>query len=245
MLKTTIAAGSLGLLALAVPMEAQAQYGAYPYGGPVQNTACERQKSDNGAAGTVVGALAGALIGGAIGNNIENDRHYTKYNRWGRPVGHYTERRSESGNVAVGAVLGAVVGGAAGNSIGKSSSGNCMVAYAPQSYSAYPQGSIPRTTDGLYGGPEVMRGQGGGYRPPPVQQYPSSYPAPAPAYPQYPDYGSQPAYPQQGRDCRIIHRETRMPDGKIQTDPVTACWNEYAREWRVQDGYSDDLYGGY
>ncbi|MFN7179289.1 glycine zipper domain-containing protein [Hyphomonas sp.] len=244
MLKTTIAAGSLGLLALTLPMEAQAQYGAYPYGGPVQNTACERQKSDNGTAGTVVGALAGALIGGAIGNNIENDRHYTKYNRWGRPVGHYTEGRSESGNVAVGAVLGAVVGGAAGNSIGKSSSGNCMVAYAPQSYSAYPQGSIPRTTDGLYGGPEVMRGPGG-YAPPPVQQYPSSYPAPGPAYPQYPDYGSQPAYPQQGRDCRVIHRETRMPDGKVQTDPVTACWNEYAREWRVQDGYSDDLYGGY
>lgn len=240
MLKTTIAAGSLGLLALALPMEAQAQYGAYPYGGqPVRNTACERQKSDDSAAGTVVGALAGALIGGAIGNNIENDRHYTKYNRRGRPVGHYTERRSESGNVAVGAVLGALVGGAAGNSIGKSSSGDCMVAYAPQSYSAYPQGSIPRTTDGLYGGPEVMRGPGG-YAPPP-QPYPSS----APVYPQYPDYGNQPVYQEPARDCRVIHRETRMPDGKVQTEPVTACWNDYAREWRVQDGYEDDLYGGY
>lgn len=236
MLKTTIAAGSLGLLALAVPMEAQAQYGAYPYGGPVQNTACERQRSDNAAAGTVVGVLAGALIGGAIGNNIENDRHYTKYNRWGRPVGHYTEGRSESGNVAVGAVLGALVGGAAGNSIAKDSSGNCMVAYAPQSYSAYPQGSIPRTTQGLYGGPEVMRAPNNGYAPPPPQPYPSS----APDYPPYQDYRSEPA-----RDCRVIHRETRMPDGRIQTDPVTACWNEYSREWRVQDGYEEELYGRY
>ena len=235
MLKTTIAAGSLGLLALAMPMEAQAQYGAYPYGGPVQNTACERQKSDNGTAGTVVGALAGALIGGAIGNNIENDRYYTKYDRRGRPVGHYREGRSESGNVAVGAVLGSVVGGAAGSSIGKSSGGNCMVAYAPQSYSAYPQGSIPRTTDGLYGGPEVMRAPSGGYAPPPPQHYPSSAPLSSVS-------GlSQPAAP----DCCVIHRETRMPDGRVQTEPVTACWNEYAREWRVQDGYSDDLYGGY
>lgn len=235
MLKTTITTGSLGLLALTLPMEAQAQYGAYPYGAPpVRNTACERQRSDDAAAGTVVGALAGALIGGAIGNNLENDRHYTRYNRWGRPVGHYTEGRSESGNVAVGAVLGALVGGVAGNSIAKDTSPNCMVAYSPQAYSAYPQGSIPRTTEGLYGGPEVMRGQA-----------PAPYPSPAPVYNPHPNYRSEPAYREPVRDCRIIHRETRMPDGKVQTDPVTACWNEYAREWRVQDGYSDDLYGGY
>lgn len=238
MLKLSMAAAGLGLAAMALPMQAHAQYG-YPYGNaPVRNVQCERQKSDDSAAGTVVGALAGALIGGAIGNNIENDRHYTRYNRWGRPVGHYTEGRSESGNVAVGAVLGALVGGAAGGSIARDSSPDCMVAYAPQSYSAYPQGSIPRTTDGLYGGPEVMGGYGNSY---PAQPYPSS----APSYPSYPDYRDEPAYREPAADCRVIHRETRLPDGKVQTDPVTACWDDRSRQWRVRDGYSDDLYGGY
>jgi surface antigen len=233
MLKFSIAAGGLGLMALALPMQAHAQYG-YPYGDPgVRNVQCERQRADDSAAGTVVGALAGALIGGAIGNNIENDRTYTRYNRWGRPVGRYTEGRSESGNVAVGAVLGALVGGAAGNSIAKDSSPGCAVAYAPNSYSYPPQGgSIPRTTDGLYGGPEVMG----------RSQYPEAYPSSYPArsdYPSYPDYRDEPRYQEPQRDCRVIQRETRLPDGDIQRDPVTACWDERSRQWRVQDGYSD------
>lgn len=237
MLKVTIAAGSLGLMALSLPLQAHAQYG-YPYGDPgVRNVQCERQKADNSAAGTVVGALTGALIGGAIGNNIENDRTYTKYNRRGYPVRSYTEGRSESGNVAVGAVLGALVGGVAGNSIGKDSGPECQVAYAPYNYTSMGQGSIPRTTEGLYGGPEVM-GRGG-Y---PAPQYPSSYPA-EPAYPSYPDYREEPRYQEPARDCRVIHRETRLPDGDIQRDPVTACYDERTRAWRVQDGYTDDPYG--
>ncbi len=241
MLKLTIAAGSLGLMALAMPMQAHAQYGSqygYPYSDPgVRNVQCERQKSDDSAAGTVVGALTGALIGGAIGNNIENDRTYTKYNRRGYPVRTYREGRSESGNVAVGAVLGALVGGVAGNSIGKSSGPDCQVAYAPYNYSSVGQGSIPRTTDGLYGGPEVM-GQGG-YQ----SGYPAAYPSSYPSQPSYPDYRSQPAYQEPARDCRVIQRETRLPDGDVQRDPVTACYDDRTREWRVQDGYTDDPYG--
>jgi len=150
----------------------------------------------------------------------------------------YREGRSESGNVAVGAVLGALVGGAAGNSLGKSSSPDCQVAYAPYNYSSMGQGSIPRTTEGLYGGPEVM-GQGGYYAP---QPYPSSYPS-QPSYPQYPEYGGGPAYQEPVRDCRVIQRETRLPDGDIQRDPVTACYDERTRQWQVQDGYTDDPYG--
>lgn len=233
MLKLSIAAGSLGLMALALPMQAHAQYG-YPYSDPgVRNVQCERERSDDSAAGTIVGALAGALIGGAIGNNIENDREYTRYNRRGRPVGYYTEGRSESGNVAVGAVLGALVGGAAGNSIAKDTGPDCQVAYAPYSYSSAPSGSIPRTTQGLYGGPEVM-GQGG---------YQTGYPASYPSAPPYPDYRDEPRYEAPARDCRVIQRETRLPDGDVQRDPVTACYDERTREWRIQDGYTDDPYG--
>lgn len=233
MLKLSLAAGSIGLMALALPMQAHAQYG-YPYSDPgLRNVQCERERSDDSAAGTVVGALAGALIGGAIGNNIENDRYYTKYNRRGRPVGTYREGRSESGNVAVGAVLGALVGGVAGNSIARDTGPDCQVAYAPYSYSSPPSGSIPRTTQGLYGGPEVM-GRGG---------YSNSYPAAYPSAPSYPDHRDEPRYEAPDRDCRVIHRETRLPDGDVQRDPVTACYDERTREWRVQDGYTDDPHG--
>jgi hypothetical protein len=99
------------------------------------------------------------------------------------------------------------------------------------------QGSIPRTTDGLYGGPEVM-----GRSSYPAQQYPSGYPS-QPSYPSYPDYRDQPVYQEPARDCRVIQRETRLPDGDIQRDPVTACYDDRTREWRVQDGYTDDPYG--
>ncbi len=244
MLKYAALAAGLGVAAFSVPAEAHAQYGNSYGQAPLRNVQCERQRSDDGVAGALVGAVTGALIGGAIGNNIENDEYYTRYNRRGRPVGHYSEGRSESGNVAVGAVLGALAGGIAGNSIAKSTGPECQVAYAP-SYGgdSSPYGSIPRTTDGLYGGPEVMGGPSypqGGYAPP-SQRYPASgpsYPS-APSYPSYPDYRGEPSR----RDCRVIQRETRLPDGDIQRDPVTACYDERTREWRVQDGYSDDSYG--
>lgn len=241
MIKSIAIVAGLGVAAFAIPVEAHAQYG-HPYGqAPLRNVQCERQKSDDGVAGALVGAVAGALIGGAIGNNVENDRYYTQYGRRGRPIGQYREGRSESGNVAVGAVLGALAGGVAGNSIGKETSPDCQVAYAPDhGYETGQYGGIPRSTDGLYGGPEVMGGPSypqGGYAPPP-----QNYPASGPSYPResgYPDYRDEPA----GRDCRVIQRETRLPDGDVQRDPVTACYDPRTREWRVQEGYTGDSYG--
>ena len=237
MLKLSIAAGGLGLMALALPMQAQAQYG-YPYGDPgVRNVQCERQRSGDSAAGTIVGALAGALIGGAIGNEVADDDRGHRYRGYGR--GHrrggwgHGHDDDNDGEVIAGALIGAFVGGAAGSSIAKDTGPDCQVAYAPYSYSSAPSGSIPRSTQGLYGGPEVMGGPAA---------YPSSYPA-APSYPSYPDYRDEPRYEEPARDCRVIQRETRLPDGDVQRDPVTACYDDRTREWRVQDGYSDAPYG--
>lgn len=242
MLKLSIAAGSLGLMALALPMQAHAQYG-YPYSDPgVRNVQCERERSDDSAAGTIVGALAGALIGGAIGNEIADDDDHGRY-RGGYGRGHgrgygrgYDRHRgndSNDGEVIAGALIGAFAGGAIGNSVAKDTGPDCQVAYAPYSYSSAPSGSIPRTTQGLYGGPEVM-GQGG---------YQTGYPASYPSAPSYPDYRDEPRYEAPARDCRVIQRETRLPDGDVQRDPVTACYDERTREWRIQDGYTDDPYG--
>ena len=233
MLKFSTAAGSLGLMALAFPVQAQALHGV-PYDeAGLPNLQCERQRADERAAGTVAGALTGALIGGAIGNNIEADRTYTRYNRWGRPVGRYTQARSESGNVAAGAVLGAVLGAAAGHSIARESGPGCAVAYAPGP-SSYPPpgGQIPRTTKGLYGGPEVMG----------RDQHPADH---ASSYGRRPDDPSDPGdHAEAGAqepwpDCRVIQRETRLPDGGVLRDPATACWDDQKREWRVQDAYSE------
>lgn len=239
MLKLSIAAGSLGLMALALPMQAHAQYG-YPYSDTgVRNVQCERQRSDDSAAGTVIGALAGALIGGAIGNEIADEddhgryrggyygRGYGRGHGWGH--GHHRGNDDNDGEVIAGALIGALVGGAAGNSIANDTSAPCSVAYAPNSYSYPSSGSIPRTTDGLYGGPEVMG----------RSDYPAAYPSSYPSEPAYPDYRDEPRYEEPVRDCRVIQRETRLPDGDVQRDPVTACWDERTRQWRVQDGYSD------
>lgn len=258
-MKIAILACGASLLAISLPGEAHAQYGyGYdPYPAPARNVQCERQKSSDGTAGAVVGAVVGGLLGGAIGNNIDNDRYYTEYRRRGPPR-TYKESRSNSGQVAVGATLGALVGGLAGSDIAKKSGGDCQVAYAPVSgYSSVPYGSIPQTTHGLYGGAEVMRGAPNSYTQPAPQQYSaSSYPSSN--YPSYPTPAPAPAYPPStgyqygggqsaasGPGCRVIQRETQMPDGQVLRDPVTACWNDRTRQWQIQDGWEQDeeLYG--
>ena len=64
MVKKSLLIGGVALMTMAAaPLAASAQ--AYGYGTPY-NSACERQNSDNKAAGTVVGALLGAAAGGAM-----------------------------------------------------------------------------------------------------------------------------------------------------------------------------------
>ena len=83
-MKRSLLAGAAAALALAIPGAAAAQSG---YGYAPQNTACERQRSDDKLAGGVAGALVGGLIGGAIGNNIDSGDDYYR----GRPMGLRTE----------------------------------------------------------------------------------------------------------------------------------------------------------
>ena len=152
--------------------------------------------------------------------------------------------QDRSGNQGESKMTGAVVGGMAGSAIASDGNRPCQVAtpyggtFRSTYPAAYPQGSIPRTTDGLYGGPEVMGTH-------PQSAYPAS--APRPAYPAYPEpaYPQQQSYPAQPtEECRTIWRETRLPDGRIERDPVTAC-RQGNDEWEVVDGYADDDYGDY
>ena len=149
-----------------------------------------------------------------------------------------------SGQVVVGALLGALVGGIAGSEMASSSSANCGSAgptpYQPSnSYQggSYQSGFIPRTTDGLYGGPGVMEQSGYPYSQPPARAYPaSSYPDAGYSDQGYDDqgyYGEQ-SYSQE--ECRMIY---------LRGEHVMACRNSPTETWRpVNDGaQSQELYG--
>lgn len=249
MIKHMLALTALGGAALAaLPVTAQTSYGYAP--SQTRNVQCERQRDDDKMAGTVVGAVVGGLIGGAIGNEIADDdndryrdRRYNRYNRYNRYYRydrrydrHYRRNDDNDGEVIAGALIGAVIGGIAGSSIAEDSADPCRVA-SPQN-SRYPDGGIPRTTDGLYGGPEVMREP---------SSYPSStrtYPASGSSYPERRTTTTYPTYPAEPvQECRTIYRETRLPDGRVERDPVTACRDGQNGEWRVENDTYDDVYG--
>ncbi|MEZ6011288.1 MAG: glycine zipper 2TM domain-containing protein [Hyphomonas sp.] len=240
--------GTVALCAVAAaPLAASAQ--SYGYSAPY-NSACERQNSDDKAAGTVIGALLGAAAGGAIGNNIgdnDSDWHYTRYGRHGRHG--YWEKGNNDGEVLAGALLGAIVGGVAGNAMASGNAQPCQVATPyggsyradygsyPAISASYSGDSIPRTTQGLYGGPGDLRSHPqAAYTPAPA---PTNYPAPAPAQPSYPRAAPQAAQPE---ECRTVWRETKLPDGSVQRDPATACRQGYNGEWNIVGG-DEELYG--
>lgn len=281
-MKRSLFVGAAALAALAIPGAASAQgYGYSNNGYAPQNTQCERQRSNDKMAGGIAGALVGALAGGAIGNNINTgDDYYYQPGRGGhrghgrgRGRGHggyyYSQSSDNSAEVAVGAVLGAVVGGLAGSSLAAGNN-DCQSAgptpyqaaggyngngyYDNNSYNgAYQGGSIPRTTDGLYGGPEVMQAPRYPASPTPARTYPASA-YPTSGYPG-PDYGNQgyndQGYADQGyadyqddtgyaqQECRQIY----MNGGH-----VMACRNSPTDTWRpvANNGQQrDELYGGY
>lgn len=264
MKKLSLLAGAAALGALILPATANAQGYGYDYGydygynQPVRNTACERQRKSDKAAGTIIGAIGGALIGGAIGNNVDDGdagwyrsgrrgHHGHRRSRW-----HYYEGNGNSDEVAAGAILGAIVGGVAGNALADSSSRDCVsvpaYGHAPQQQAGYPHSPPPSAyrQDDLYGGP-----QSAGY--PDYDPYPEYS-----DYPDYPDYSDHqdtppppPAYraPAQAApppvprvqaassgDCRTIQRQTRAPDGRIVYDPITTCRDPYSGAWQIRDG---------
>jgi outer membrane lipoprotein SlyB len=241
--------GGIALAAMAAtPLAASAQ--AYGYGTPY-NSACERQNQDKKAAGTVIGAIVGAAAGGAIGNNVGDNDSRWHYNRYGRHGRHgYWDKGDNDGEVIAGALLGAIVGGMAGNAMASDGAAPCQTAtpYGGSfraDYGAYPYiasdysgGSIPQTTQGLYGGPQDLRTHPG-----------SATPAPA-SYPTYPNYpanpaprASSPSPVPQPEECRTVWREVTLPDGQVIRDPATACREGYNGEWEIIG--EDELYGGY
>jgi len=247
MMKSLVIGGVALAAMAAAPLAASAQ--AYGYGAPY-NSACERQNSDDKATGTVVGALVGAAAGAAIGNNTGDNDSRWQYNRYGRHSRHgYWDKGNNDGEVLAGALIGAFLGGVAGNAIASDGAKPCAVATPyggtyPADYGAYPYiaaeysgDSIPRTTDGLYGGPADIRSHPQpSYAPAPAAP-PSNYRASAPQVPAPPPQAAEP------EECRTVWRETVLPDGAKVRDPVTACRTGYQGDWEIVDGGDEELYG--
>ena len=248
MKKLSLLISASALMALAIPATATAQ-SAY------RNTACERQKSNDRTAGMIVGAIAGGLIGGAIGNNIDDDdddywyrgrrgyrgyhghrghRHHRRYRR------HYHDN-DNSDEVAAGAVIGAILGGVAGAAIAEDTGRECQTVYPSHPSSRYPQsGGIPRTTEGLYGGPEMAPQSNYPHSPPPARTYPVAT-SPGPSAEPYAHGGARaPDYVD--RECRTVFSETRLPDGQIISNPVTVCREGGEETWEIVTD-EVDLYG--
>ena len=237
MRKMIIQAAMTGLLAAMGTGTATAQARTWPapYGQPAgYNVQCERQAATQQSRGALAGALIGGLLGGAIGNNIDNDRYYSGYGRHGRFT--VRERRSNSGQVAAGAAIGALAGAVAGSQAAQASSARCQTAYP--AYPAYPHdrgdyapdpvyGSIPRTTDGLYGGEEIMRS------PPSVP--PLHEPGRGDPSSERGEAGTETDL------CRSVYSETRLPDGRIAREPAMACRNELTGLWELSA--PEELYG--
>jgi hypothetical protein len=235
MTRLSFLASSAVILALIAPSAAAQNYGYNGYNSGARNTVCERQKDGDKMAGAVVGALLGGLAGGALGNEIRDNnnddnrgryrgyRGHDRYGYYGRGRGH-RDTGDGDGTVVVGALLGAVAGGVAGSALAEKSSPDCTVA-GGYGYDSQSQGNIPRSTDGLYGGPEVMNG--GRY---PETRYPDTrYPEQGRSYP----VASYPSYPEYEQECRTVYRETRLPDGRTDREPVTACRDDRGG-WRVE-----------
>ncbi len=236
---------------------AQSNYG-YGHNAPVRNTQCERQRDDDKLAGGVAGALIGGLIGGAIGNEVaDDDDHYRGrrgyrghrgygYNRGYRNHRGYGRRhrgnKSNDDEVIAGALIGAVLGGIAGSSIADDSSKPCNVSRSANNQ-GYQTGSIPRTTEGLYGGPEIMEERSS--YPRTVRTYPASNGNAGPRSTRT-TTRTYPTTSTPSHECRTIYRETRLPDGRVERDPVTACRDGQNGEWQVEtDGYASRDYNGY
>lgn len=231
-------------IAVSAPVAAAQSNSGYGYNAQVRNTQCERQRDDDKLAGGVAGAVIGGLIGGAIGNEIADDddhyrrRGYRSYRGYRgyrdyRGYGHRHHRnKSNDEEVIAGALIGAVLGGIAGSAIADDNARPCAVV-GPDDYGRQ-SGSIPRTTDGLYGGPEIMEERSS--YPRDVRTYPTSSTRTTRTTRTYPA-------PTSTHECRTIYSETRLPDGRVEREPVTACRDGSNGEWEVER--DDDYNRGY
>lgn len=227
MIRTSLMAGiaAFAMAPLAPTAAAQSSYG-YTDGYNVQyNDSCARSNSDNRAAGALIGALAGGVLGVAI---ADNDDHYHRGHRgyrghrgrWHR--GHRGYRHNDDGDEIAGALIGGVLGAVVGSEIAGSASTDCRARDAR--YQRYVQDNIAPPTRQPFASST-------GYQSVSTPAYPA-----APAYPDVPLQGApDEVFDGETLRCEALRRETRLPDGTLQQDPVTVCQMPDG-QWQIQEG---------
>lgn len=188
----------------------------YGYAAPTHTDNCRKIRNEQRLVGGLIGGVAGAALGGALADDDDDD-HYHRRGWRGRGYHHrhyrYHHYDDDDGDQVAGIVIGALVGGLAGSELAGAASGDCE----PWRYA-----DVPPPTRQAYGygweGPVEVRSTGG-----------------------YSDnlYGGQATARDDSRvrDCELVWRETRLPDGRLVREQVEACRDgEVYYEPRVRYG---------
>lgn len=247
--------GSATALAFSLPAAAQNySYSGYGYDGygyenqGYYQSNCDRERSSNQAAGTIVGAIAGGLIGAAIADDGDGRHHRRGHHRYKRGYGYgyrgygHGYRHNDDGDKVAGALIGGVVGAIAGNAIAGSASNDCVerVYNSPQGNARYGGMNVPAPTRQPYGQNwdndaqpvRLNNGYGGqgeyGLRPgEELYGGGSSYnDNPAWSDPEYgattQGYNAGYSAPRDTGECRTVYRD-RYINGERVSEPATAC----------------------
>lgn len=246
--------GSAAALALSLPAAAQNYaysgqgYDGYGYQGQgYYDGNCERERSSNQAAGSIVGAIAGGLIGAAIADDGDDNRYrrgHRGYKRgWHRGYRHGYRGHDNDGDQIAGALIGGVVGALAGGAIAGSASSDCTtrVYNGPQGNPRYGNMNVAPPTRQPYGqdwqddARPVRLNQPGGqgeYGLRPGEELYGGAPQSNPAWSD-PHYGAETgatvsgynagySAPRDTGECRTVYRD-RYINGERVSEPATAC----------------------
>ncbi len=180
------------------------------YGAPTHIDACRETRNEQRLIGGLIGGVAGAALGGALAEDDDDDRYYGHHGRRGGRYYRYHDYDDNGGDEVAGIVIGALIGGLAGSELAGSASGNCE----PWRYGEVPPPTRQASGYGWEGPVEVRRTAG------------------------YSDdiYGGA-RDDSRVRDCELVWRETRLPDGRLVREQVEACRDgEVYYEPRVRYG---------
>ena len=243
--------GSAAALAFSLPAAAQSYaysgqgYDGYGYQGQgYYNGNCEQERSNNKAAGTIVGAIAGGLIGAAIADDGD-DRHRYRGHRYKRNYHRgyrhgYRHHRDNDGDQVAGALIGGVVGAIAGNAIaGSASSNDCVNRVynnAPQANPRYGGMNVAPPTRQAYSNdwrndaqPVRLNQPQGGYGEYGLRDgeelYGGNYADPhygAETGATVTGYNTGYTAPRDTGECRTVYRD-RYINGQRVSEPATAC----------------------
>lgn len=241
MIRTSLFIGASALLIAPLASANPYSYNSHNDGYHGQNAPisvnCERQKDGDRLMGSLIGAVAGGALGVAIADN--NDDHYRGRRGYRGYRGYrshrgYRHNRGGDGNEIAGAVIGGVLGAVVGGEIAANTGRDCQTTQV-RTQRTYGAMDVPAPTRSATG-PAWEQPAPRAYRTSQtapvtttrtvtrtVQNNDDLYGGPVTTTRTYPSQPVQQPIQQSSPVCRVVQRETRMPDNTVVREPVEAC----------------------